>query len=289
MTIRPGIEGPLGMQTAFLTREPVFTSAELAAFLSERGIAGPDEQAGLWLDHWQRAGTVVEIRRTPGLFSVVWPGVDPGRFQPVPELVATKMTPDAVVSHRSAMTFHGCGHSVWRHFVYSAAVPAPPLTYRAARYEGVPFPDALTDSGNAMWGVESVAYGDGRVRVTSLERTLVDVLAQPLYGGGWEEIWRAASPTKIPDIEKVAAYTALLGDAALRARVGFYVSQHLDLWQLTDTVLELFREDSPAGPYYLDANDPAPALLVEEWDLIVPLHVLEQHWEELNSYTIAMS
>ena len=65
------------LQTAFLTREPVFTRAELVAYLSERGVARPAGQAGLWLDHWQRGGTVVEIRRTPGLFSVVWQGVDP--------------------------------------------------------------------------------------------------------------------------------------------------------------------------------------------------------------------
>ena len=199
------------------------------------------------------------------------------------------MTPDAVVSHRSAMAFHGCGHSVWRHFLYSAAAAGAPITYRAAGYEGVPFPAALSDSGNERWGVESVAYGGGRVRVTSLERALVDVLAAPLLGGGWEEIWRSASPSKVPDLEKVAAYTSLLGAAALRDRVGFFVSQHLDLWRLPSTVLELFRDDSAAGPYYLDGDDPAPVVLVGEWDLIVPEWVLGQRWEELASYSTAMS
>ena len=277
------------LQTAFLEREPVFTDAELVEFLSERGVAGPGRQAGSWLALWQRRGRVVEIRRAPGLYSVVWPGVDPERFQPRPYLVASKMTPDAVVSHRSAVAFHGCGHSVWRHFLYSAAVPAAALTFRAARYEGVPFPAALRGSGNETWGVESVAYGGGRVRVTSLERSLVDVLAQPLLGGGWEEIWRSASPSKVPDVEKVAAYTTLLADAALRARVGFFVSQHRDLWRLPATVLELFRDDSDAGPYYLDGADPAPAVLVGEWDLVVPKWVLGQRWEELSSYSPAMS
>ena len=276
-------------QTAFLEREPVFTHAELIEFLSERDVARPDRQAGSWLEHWQRRGTVVEIRRTPGLYSVVRAGADPERFQPLPYLVATKMTPDAVVSHRSAMAFHGCGHSVWCHFLYSAATPAAPLTYRAARYGGVPFPTALSGSGNEKWGVESVAYGGGRVRVTSLARTLVDVLAQPLLGGGWEEIWHSASPTKVPDVEKVAAYTTLLDDAPLRARVGFFVSQHLDLWQLPATVLELFRDDSTAGPYYLDGNDPEPAVLVKEWDLIVPKWVLGQQWDELSAYSSAMT
>lgn len=275
--------------TVFLEREPVFTRVELVAYLSERGEARAGERAGLWLDRWQQRGTIVEVRRSPGLYSVVRPGADPERFQPRPYLVATKMTPDAVVSHRSAMAFQGCGHSVWCHFVYSAAEPAPPLTYRAAGYEGVPFPAALTDAGHPMWGVESVAYGGGRVRVTSLERTLVDVLAQPLLGGGWEEIWRAASPSKVPDIAKVAAYTKLLDDAALRARVGFYVAQHQALWQLPDKALDLFRDDSPAHPYYLDPADHDPAELVGEWDLVVPKWVMEQDWEELNSYSIAMS
>ena len=53
---------------------------------------------------------------------------DPKRFQPRPYLVATKMTPDAVASHRSAMAFHGCATRFGE--------------YRAAGYDGVPFPAA---------------------------------------------------------------------------------------------------------------------------------------------------
>ena len=43
----------------------------------------------------------------PGLFAVVGEGRDPERFQPMPDLVSTKMAPDAVVSHHSALDFLG--------------------------------------------------------------------------------------------------------------------------------------------------------------------------------------
>ena len=34
-------------------------------------------------------------------------------------------------------------------------------------------------------------HAGGQVRVTSLERSLVDLLHSPEHGGGWEEIWRS--------------------------------------------------------------------------------------------------
>ena len=51
-------------------------------------------------------------------------------------------------------------------------------------------PATLRSSRRNAGGVLEQTHAGGRVRVTTLERTLVDVLDASNHGGGWEEIWR---------------------------------------------------------------------------------------------------
>ena len=58
-------------------------------------------------------------------------------------------------------------------------------------YQGVRFPQRLIASGNQHFGVVEQTYADGTVRVATIERTLVDILAEPDYGGSWDEIYQS--------------------------------------------------------------------------------------------------
>ena len=191
----------------FLAVEPVFTGSELAAYLADHGESDPFHAAHCLEEGWVRAERVVVVR--PGLFAVVADGIDPERFQPMPDLVSTKMAPDAVVSHHSALDFWGISYSMWFDAVYSATEPQPPLAFRAMRYRGVRFPQRLIDSGNQHFGVVTRTYADGTVRVTGMERTLVDVLADPDYGGSWDEIYQSVTRADQIDVATVAAYCQL--------------------------------------------------------------------------------
>ena len=125
----------------FLDIEPVFTGSELTDFLTGRGVARPVETAHRFEERWLRAGRVVAVR--PDLFAVVNGGRDPDRFQPMSSLVATKMAPDAVVSHHAALDFWGISYSLWFDAVCSATDPAPPMFYGPVYYRGVRFPERL--------------------------------------------------------------------------------------------------------------------------------------------------
>ncbi len=263
----------------FITVEPVFTGSELVAYLADHGESDPVEVARCLEGRWVRAGRVVVVR--PGLFAVVGEGRDPERFQPMPSLVATKMAPDAVVSHHGALDFWGVSYSLWFDVVYSATDPAPPLGFRAVCYRGVRVPQRLVDSGSQHFGVVTRSYADGVVRVTSMERTLVDVLADPDYGGSWDEIYLSVTGADQIDVEAVAAYCQLRdGGPALRAKVGFFLDQHRGLWGISAGDLDRFR---PAGPraqaFVFDTFDRKRTYYVEEWNLVVPVEVVERQWE----------
>ncbi|MDE0437688.1 MAG: transcriptional regulator [bacterium] len=264
---------------AFLDGEPVFTGSDLAAYLADRGVARPAEEADRLEERWLRSGRVVAVR--PGLFAVVSDGIDPARFQPMPSLVATKMAPDAVVSHHAALDFWGISYSLWFDAVYSATDPAPPMVYGAVRYRGVRFPERLIESSNQHFGVVEQSYADGAVRVTTIERTLVDTLADPDYGGSWDEIYQSLTRADSINVATVAAYCqARDGGAALRAKVGFFLDQHRELWGIADSDLDQFRPQGPrATTFIFDTFARKRTRYIEDWNLVVPVEVVERQWE----------
>ncbi len=262
----------------FLESEPVFTRPDLAAYLEDRGVAYPHAYSRQLQERWQKEGRVVAVR--PDLCAVIPAGAPPTGFYPWPYLVATKLAPDAVLSHRSAVEYWGFSYTMWYETVYSATRPAPETVNGSMRYRGHPFPDRLVQLGGQHFGVVELDYLGGRVRVTAVERTLVDVLGAPHLGGSWDEIWRMLALADAYDLDTVAAYCDLLGaGSALRAKTGFFLDHHRHLWGFDDDDLAPFRPPPRREPYYLDPDTPRPFLLVEDWNLVVPTYIWKRGWE----------
>ena len=177
---------------------------------------------GLFRPDYTSRSTLTNLRVRRGLYAVIPPGADPGSYPVDPCLVAAKLTPDAVLSHHTALEFHGRAYSVWSHLIYSASRPVGPLTFRSQVFRGAKFPEALLRSGTKHFGVLTSERSGVAVRVTSLERTLVDVLHRPDLSGGWEEIWRSLESVEFFNVDQVVEYALLLGNATTAAKVGLF-------------------------------------------------------------------
>ncbi len=120
-----------------------------------------------------------------------------------------------------------------------------------------------------------------QIRVTSLERTLVDVLARPRLAGGWEEIWRSLASIPFFDTEQVIAYVRLLENATTAAKVGFFLEQHRETFMVEENQLQALWQLRPRQPHYLERDQRKHGRLVARWNLIVPAELLEQTWAEV--------
>ena len=192
----------------FFRKHPVFTGKELADHLLPLGEVGGRTQEALLAYH-RKAGRLVQVRR--GLYAVIPPGANPDSYPVDPFLVAAKLTPDAVLSHHTALEFHGKAYSVHTHFTYSASRPLGPLTFRGHVFRGTRFRQALLRLGKEHFGVLTSERSGQKLKVTSLERTLVDVLDRPDLSGSWEEIWRSLESVEFFDLDKVLEYALLTG------------------------------------------------------------------------------
>ena len=81
--------------------------------------------------------------------------------------------------------------------------------------------------------------------MTTLERTLVDVLDMPRHGGGWEEIWRSLESVEFFDVDAVTDYALKLGSAVTVAKVGFFLEQHREELMLEESHLKRLQEHVP--------------------------------------------
>lgn len=264
--------------TTFLRRHPVFTREELAAHLASRGGVGP-RTGEAFLAYYTRAGRVVRIRR--GLYAVIPGGADSNSHPVNPYLIAARLTTDAVLSHHTALEYHGRAHSLWQHFVYSSARPAKPVIFRSQLFRGAKFPAALMRAEAQHFAVDESEQKGLAIRVTSLERTLVDVLHRPSLSGGWEEVWRSLESVEFFNLDAVVEYAFLLGNATTMAKVGFFLEQHRDALMVDECHLQPLRDHRPKQPHYMDSLRRQPGRIVADWNLVVPEDVLTRSWADI--------
>jgi predicted transcriptional regulator of viral defense system len=198
-----------------------------------------------------------------------------------PFLLAAKMTNDAVLAYHTALQFHGKAYSVRDQFFYCTRRLPRPATFRGYRFRAVAFPKKLHGKGKESFAVDVVDRSGVDVRVTSLERTLVDVLDRPALGGGWEELWRSLDSVEFFNLDRVVEYTLLLGNATTAAKVGFYLAQRRQELMVTDKHLTLLRDHRPRRPHYLERSARKSGRFVPDWNLVVPIEVMERSWQEV--------
>jgi len=263
----------------FLTANAVFTVAELGSFLAKRGTTKTAARDSV-LRHYKEAGRIILIRR--GLYAVVPIHSDPKLYQVDPYLVASKVKPDSVLAFHTALEVHGKAYSIFRRFTYFSAHRTAPFKFQSNEYVRVAPPSVHSKRSMSGIGIKTITRSGVYVNVTSLERTLVDVLDRPDLSGSWEEIWRSLGSVEYFDVEQVIKYTRTLKNATTAAKVGFFLDQHKDQLLLDGAYITPLRRLVPRQPHYLERANRKDCKFVPEWNLMVPNRILNKVWDEVS-------
>ncbi len=263
---------------SFFSRNTLFTIEDLDRFLADRGAGNTSTRKSLLTYHRNR-GRVLQVRR--GLYAAVPEGTDPAEYSVDPYLVAAKLAADAVLAYHTALEYHGKAHSVYTKFRYFSARKSLPLKFQSNEYVRVPVPRSLLAKGKEMAGVAERRQSGVEIRVTTLERTLVDALDRPNLTGSWEEIWRSLESVEFFDLDRVVEYALLLDNATTAAKVGFFLESHRGTLMAEDRHLDPLRKRRPQQPHYLMRGKRRGCRWVKEWNLMIPDEILEKTWEEV--------
>lgn len=267
----------------FFSLYNAFTFKELELNLS-RDKDSPAQSSTLYnlITYHQNQGHILRIRR--GLYYSVPKGMDPAHCPVDPFLVACKMAEDSVIAYGSALDLHGKLHSIQNRMIYLTKKRVmTSFDFRDMKYQAVAIPSALKAAGEEAFGVQSIDRLGQPVFVTTLERTLVDVLDRPYLCGSWEEIWLSLEGIEYLDMDQVLKYALLLANSTTIAKLGFFLETHREALMVPEHYLEELRKHCPTKPHYMDRTQNEPQKMIAKWNLVVPLSLINRSWEEPNA------
>lgn len=230
--------------SAFIAQNPVFTLDELRRAYRDMGRDPASAQE--LVSYYLAQGTLLLVRR--GIYAhPTW--VDPFRL-------ACRLTPDAIVAYDGALAFHKLtpvGHSV--HFASTRRTPQlnwVDVIFEVVRLENLP-PHETIDS----------------VRVTPLERTLVDCLDRLDLAPDLKTLWNAFRVAPRIDSRRLLQQLDKLNRGPLLAsRLGLF----LEARDEPDANLAAaLKSRALAAPAYFDrANREKGMEIISRWNLIAP-------------------
>jgi len=265
------------MLNDFFIKHPVFTLDEFKAF-HVTGKNQSSRTAESALAYYCKTGKLQRLRR--GLYAVIPTNADSvENFTPDFFLVASRLSKDAVLVHHTALEFHGRAYSVFNKFTYQTASANKLFSFYNYQFKAISVPAPLRKVKQANFGVINTEYKGLKVKVSSLERTMVDIFNRPIYSGSWEEIWRSLESVEFFDLDIVLEYVKLLDNATTTACVGFFLEQNKERLLVDNKYLDALRKRRPKQPHYFDRRQ-QQGKLFKDWNLLIPEEILNKSWEE---------
>jgi len=266
----------------FFALYPVFTREEYVAFMNSQGFLNSNTQRELLVYHVKK-GHVIKIRR--GLYAVVSRAVsDPNNMPVDAYLIAGRVMKDSLLSHHTALDFHGVAYSIYHTFYFYSHSAIKSFQHQGNAFFRIPFSKTLIEKKQEFLGAKKQDRQGLDICVTSLERTLVDILDRPELAGGWEEIWRSFGMVATLDLDLILKYSLVLDNATTTAKVGFFLETHQKEFAVTEKHLAQLEQHIPRGKHYMDRKIGQNNKLIKRWNLIVPVNVLVKNWEESNDF-----
>lgn len=258
----------------FFARHPVFTTDEFAEVNPET----KRESKHSLLAYNRASGRLINVRR--GLYAVVPEGITAQAFRVNPYLIAAKATADAIIAYHSALSFHGYAYSQFNTFTYlTAQKETKRFDFQDSEYVGVTQPRSLLRKRKTDFSVVEADQMGMNVRVTSVERTLVDCFDRLDLAGGIEEVWRSLQLIPQLRVREIFEYARLLGNSITTAKVGLFLEMNKEHFRVKEEDLSLLRKRRPRNKCYMMPGERG-GKLVSEWNLVVPRYVLDRSWEE---------
>ncbi len=217
-------------------------------------ITGSESAAQWQIRNYLQKRYIERIRR--GLYAVVSMETEqpiPSRFQ-----IATRIADDAYISHHSAFEFYGYANQVFYDVYFGTEKRVRPFNYDGLHYQPV-----------AWKGKAGIQGTDNGVRVTSLERTVIDSIVDFTRIGGLEELLRCLALIPSLDENKLLEALEIYGRGQLYQKAGYILEAYRDELSLSEGFFaECVAHISASKTYLFDKRD--DFAFQEKWLLYAP-------------------
>ncbi|MDO5330660.1 MAG: type IV toxin-antitoxin system AbiEi family antitoxin [Bacillota bacterium] len=212
-----------------LKEKPLWNRAEISSRL------GSAQLANWYIFVLSRKNLIQKVRKD--LYTVTDLGDSSplaNRFQ-----IASKITDDSFLSHHSALEYFGFAHQQFTYVYVSSSKRFTPFEYGGYTYVGLV-------SDNSFGIVEN----DDGVRVTCLERTIIDSLADFEKIGGLEEFLHCLSLVTSLDDNLLLGALSSRGHAKFYQKAGYLFEQFGDEIDVSDRFIRECEKHIPQSKAY---------------------------------------
>lgn len=216
------------------------------------------------LVRWQRQGVIAMVRRN------MYAAIDPATEAPIVDKfeLASAISPFSYVGWHTALEFHGIAHQPFYNAFVGIEKRFSDFRFDGIDYLACPSPYDATEENGVITPI-----GNPYVRVSDLERTIVDCCDRIERAGGLEELLHCLESVSLLNEDKLTKYLALYKKAFLYQKVGFVLEQTREHHGISEEFIEMCRAKGAIHPKRM-TNDNDSDQYVCRWKLYVPANCI---------------
>lgn len=242
------------MNVTELFKKLIFTSEELLSCFDTQS------QAYYWANSARKKNNIIMIKK--GLYAAVNPAT--GLPYVSKFMVASNLTQSSCVAYHSALEYHGLANQVYNNVYVSTVERFVKFDFMDTEYEPVKF--------NFPEGIDEV-ISSVNIRVTDVERTVVDCIDNLRLAGGIEELLNAFAFIKKLDENKLVQYLKLYNTKVLYQKVGYILRQYAEEFHLSENFFSECRKHIGKCCFYFlkDTLTFGETVQSLEWNIMAPV------------------
>lgn len=212
------------------------------------------------LARWRVQGFVKMVRRN------MYVAIDPMTNAPVVDKyeLASKTTPLSYVGWHTALEFHGIAHQSFNNAYIGSKCRFKEYSFGGVEYEYCAAPMEASEESGVVTPI-----GNPYVRVTDLERTIIDCCDRLDRAGGAEELIHCLESVAIFDEQKLERYLEKYNRFILFQKAGFIFAQSQQHNNISNDFIEMCRAKGAVYTQHLTTSGDSDKY-VKEWMLYVP-------------------
>lgn len=167
---------------------------------------------------------------------------------------------DVILCYNSALEYHNLSRYASTNVIY--------ISGKTSRDIDHIFPKKIKNIDLKQKDFGIIEADNDLIKVTDIERTIIDCIRLPKYALGWENIFHAIKNVKKIDEGKIMEYLICFSTPTLSSKVGLvleHFKDELDIQQHFFSRLSLYRNNTP---FRLIRN--SPGSLNKTWNIYVP-------------------
>ena len=239
-----------------LAKFPVFTIDDV------KKLTDNEKTAYSRLDRLMKKELVKKVRKN--IYSVVNPTT--GQLVATRYQIACAITDTAYISHHSAFEYYGVANQVFYEVYVSSETRFNHFDYDNVTYKYV--------ASRMKEGIVEAKNTTG-VRITDLERTVIDSIRDFNKIGGFEELLNCLEGVHYLDETKLKRYLDIYNTQGLYQRVGYILRHYSKEMQLSREFVEYCKSKIGKSRRYLVSEAKENSYYNSEWELMVPEGLFE--------------